>query len=191
MDLLADSSRVSSLTANHLPAAYTPTPPAPAKKPIGLYAVVGVAVAVAAAALAWPRGQAASTATAPSARSPVTHMIRLESTPPGATVSEDDKVLGQTPMAIPIDPAQQSARRLVLSLAGYAPYTVHQGPSLEDVRVLVPLTIVAAAEVKPTADPPAAHINKAPPALTGHLPTAATSAPKAPPPSSLDINMNR
>jgi len=185
-----DSSRVSSLTANNLPAAYTPQPPAPAKKPIGLYAVAGVAVAVAVAALVWPRGQTTPTPpTAASAPSPVTRMIRIESTPPGATVSESDKVLGQTPMAIPIDPAQQSARRLVLSLDGYAPYTVHQGPSLEDVRVLVPLTVVQ--EAKPTTEPSTAAHTKAPPPLTGRLPTPATSTPKPPPPSATDINMNR
>jgi serine/threonine protein kinase len=185
-----DPSRVSSLTANNLPTAHAP-PPAPAKKPIGLYAVAGVAVAVAVAALAWPRGQAPPPPTTASATIPVARMIRIESTPPGATVSENDKVLGQTPMAIPIDPAQQSARKLVLSLDGYASYTVHQGPSLEDVRVLVPLTGAVAQEAKPTTEPvPAAPVKNAP-VLSGRLPTAATSTPKPPPPSSLDINMNR
>ena len=188
--LHTDPSRVSSLTANNLPTGYMP-PPAPAKKPIGLYAVAGVAVAVAVAALAWPRGQTPPPTTTAGAPAPVTRMIRIESTPPGATVSENDKVLGQTPMAIPIDPAQQSARKLVLSLDGYASYTVHQGPSLEDVRVLVPLTGAVAPEVKPTTEPAAtAHVKNAP-VLPGRLPTAATSAPKPPPPSSLDINMNR
>jgi serine/threonine-protein kinase len=182
-------SRVSSLTANNLLAVNTP-PPAPAKKPIGLYAVVGIAVAVAVAALAWPRAPAPTT-TSLNAVNPVVRMIRIESTPPGATVRENDKVLGQTPMAIPIDPAQQSARRLVLSLDGYAPYTVHQGPSLEDVRVLVPLTMAVAAEVKATAEPTATAHVKAAPALSGRLQGPATTTPKAPSPSPLDINMNR
>jgi hypothetical protein len=119
-------------------------------------------------------------------------MIRIESTPPGATVSENDKVLGQTPMALPLDPAQQSARKLVLSLDGYAPYTVHQGPSLEDVRVLVPLTVASVPAGKPTTEATAPTYVKP---LFGPMPgrplPPTTAAPKAPPPSSLDINMNR
>jgi eukaryotic-like serine/threonine-protein kinase len=189
-----DPSRVSSLTANTTPAGFAPAPPAPAKKPIALYAVVGVALAVAAAAVAWPRGQAPPPppATATAAPAPVTRMIRIESTPPGATVSENDKVLGQTPMAIPLDPAQQSARQLVLSLDGYAPYTVHQGPSTEDVRVLVPLTVAAVVAPKPTADAATTgHVRPPPgpgPARTAPPPTG---TPKPPTPSPLDINMNR
>ncbi len=188
-----DPSRVSSLTANTTPAEVALAPPAPAKKPFALYAVVGVAVAVAAAAVAWPRGQAPTNTVAPAAAPAAPRMIRVESTPPGATVSENEKILGQTPMAIPLDPAQQSARQLVLSLEGYAPYTVHQGPSLEDVRVLVPLTIAAAP--KPTADAATTARAKAPsgpgPGPARPPPPVATAAPKAPPPSSLDINMNR
>ena len=191
-----DPSRVSSLTANTTPAELTPAVPAPAKKPIALYGVVAVAVAVAAAAIAWPRGQPTPTPTTPTAAAtPVTRMIRIESTPPGATVSENDKILGQTPMAIPLDPAQQSARQLVLSLDGYAPYTVHQGPSLEDVRVLVPLTVAVAVAPKSTTDAAAPTHARTPPPTTGpgpaHATPPSTGTPKPPQPSPLDINMNR
>jgi eukaryotic-like serine/threonine-protein kinase len=188
-----DPSRASSLTANTTPSELTPALPAPAKRPIAVYAVAGVAVAVAVAAIAWPRGQAPVVPTTPTSPTPpVTRMIRIESTPPGATVSENDKVLGQTPMAIPLDPAQQSARQLVLSLDGYAPYTVHQGPSLEDVRVLVPLTVAAAAAPRPTTEATtAAHVKPPPGPGPGHSPPPATAAPKPPVPSPLDINMNR
>jgi serine/threonine-protein kinase len=188
-----DPSRVSSLTANTTPAELTPAIPAPAKKPIALYGVVAVAVAVAAAAVAWPRGQATPTPpTSTAAPTPITRMIRIESTPPGATVSENEKVLGQTPMAIPLDPAQQSARQLVLSLDGYAPYTVHQGPSLEDVRVLVPLTVAVAVAPKPTADAVATtHIKPVPGPGPARATPPPTGTPKPPQPSPLDINMNR
>ncbi len=189
----ADLSRASSFTANSTSAELL-APPAPAaKKPLALYAVVGVAVGVAVAAVAWPRGQAPTTPVAPiAAPAPVVHTIRIESTPPGATVSENDKVLGQTPMALPLDPAQQSARRLVLSLDGYAPYTVHQGPSLEDVRVLVPLTAASLPAVKPTTEPTApAYVKPISGPMPGRPPPSGTAAPKAPSPSSLDINMNR
>ncbi|MEP7122408.1 MAG: serine/threonine-protein kinase [Byssovorax sp.] len=188
-----DPSRVSSLTANTTLAEPTPPPPAPAKKPIALYGIVAVAVAVAAAAIAWPRGQAMPTPTSPTvAAAPITRMIRIESTPPGATVSENDKVLGQTPMAIPLDPSQQSARQLVLSLDGYAPYTVHQGPSLEDVRVLVPLTVAVAVAPKSTADAAAATHTKPPPGPgPAHATPPPTGTPKPATPSPLDINMNR
>ncbi|MFS8067459.1 MAG: serine/threonine protein kinase, partial [Byssovorax sp.] len=95
-------------------------------------------------------------------------------------------------MALPLDPAQQSARRLVLSLDGYTPYTVHQGPSLEDVRVLVPLTVASAPAVKPTTEPTApAHVKPLSGPMPGRPLPSGTAAPKAPPPSSLDINMNR
>ena len=188
-----DPSRVSSLTANTTPAELAPAPPAPAKKPIVLYGVVAVAVAVAAAAIAWPRGQAAPVPTTPTAAAtPVTRMIRIESTPPGATVSENEKVLGQTPMAIPLDPAQQSARQLVLSLDGYAPYTVHQGPSLEDVRVLVPLTVAVAVAPKSTTDAAATtHTRPAPGPGPARPTPPPTGTPRPPQPSPLDINMNR
>ena len=189
-----DPSNISSLTANTTPAEVAPAPVVPAKKPIALYAVVAVALSVAAAAVAWPRGQAPPTPTTTTAAAvAVARMIRIESTPPGATVSENDRVLGQTPMAIPLDPAQQSARQLVLSLAGYAPYTVHQGPSLEDVRVLVPLTVAVA--VKPTADAATTtattRIKPVSGPVPGHAAPPSTGTPKPPPPSPLDINMNR
>ncbi len=185
-------SRSSSLTANATSAELLALAAPPAKKPIALYAVVGIAIGVAVAAVAWPRGQ--SPTPPPPSTVPVaaTHMIRIESTPPGATVSENDKVLGQTPMAIPLDPAQQSARKLVIALDGYAPYTVHQGPSLEDVRVLVPLTVASVPVAKPTTEPSAAPPPVKPLSgpMPGRPPPTATAAPKAPP-SSLDINMNR
>ena len=186
-----DPSRVSSLTANTTPAELTPAVPAPAKKPIALYGVVAVAVAVAAAAIAWPRGQAPPPPPT-AAATPITRMIRIESTPPGATVSENEKVLGQTPMAIPLDPAQQSARQLVLSLDGYASYTVHQGPSLEDVRVLVPLIAAVAVAPKGTADSAATtHTKPLPGPGPAHVAPPPAGTPKPPPPSPLDINMNR
>jgi eukaryotic-like serine/threonine-protein kinase len=186
-----DLSRVSSLTANATSAELLAAAAPPAKKPIALYVVVGIAVGVAVAAVAWPRGQAPTAPPPSTVPVAVTHMIRIESTPPGATVSENDKVLGQTPMAIPLDPAQQSARKLVLALDGYAPYTVHQGPSLEDVRVLVPLTVASVPVAKATTEataPPSIKPLSGP--MPGRPPPSATAAPKAPP-SSLDINMNR
>ena len=188
-----DSSNISSLAANTTPAELMTAPAVPAKKPLALYAVVAVALAVAAAAVAWPRGQAPPPSTPATASAIVVpRMIRIESTPPGALVSENEKVLGQTPMAIPIDPAQQSARQLVLSLAGYAPYTVHQGPSLEDVRVLVPLTVAAAVAPRPTAEATTtAHLKPAPGPGPAHVAPPPTGTPKPPPPSPLDINMNR
>ena len=189
----SDRSNISSLTANTTPAELAPAPIVPAKKPIALYAVVAVALGVAAAAVAWPRGQAPQPTTTTTTAAPVavTRMIRIESTPPGATVSESDKVLGQTPMAIPIDPAQQSARQLVLSLAGYTPYTVHQGPSLEDVRVLVPLTVAAPDAPKPTAEATTTRVKPVPGPGPAHVAPPSTGTPKPPSPSPLDINMNR
>ena len=189
----ADHSRVSSLTANSTSADLLALPAPAAKKPIALYVVAGVAVGVAVAAIAWPRSPAPAAPVTPiAAPLPVAHMIRIESTPPGATVSENDKVLGQTPMALPLDPAQQSARQLVLSLDGYAPYTVHQGPSLEDVRVLVPLTVASVPVARPTTEAAApAYVKPLSGPMPGRPAPSVTASPKAPPSSPLDINMNR
>ncbi len=90
-------SRSSSLTANATSAELLALAAPPAKKPIALYAVVGIAIGVAVAAVAWPRGQSPTPPPPSTVPAAATHMIRIESTPPGATVSENDKVLGQDP----------------------------------------------------------------------------------------------
>ncbi len=79
----------------------------------------------------------------------------------------------------------------MLSLEGYASYTVHQGPSLEDVHVFVPLTGTVVQGANPTTEPTATAHDKYPPALPGRQQTPATTVPKPPPPSSVDSTMNR
>jgi hypothetical protein len=83
----------------------------------------------------------------------------------------------------------------VVSLEGYLPYAIDQGPAAEDVRVLVPLAKLAST---PGAPPPAATASAVPSAdpqapkpkapATPRQPAAPPPGPK-PPPS--DINMQR
>jgi serine/threonine-protein kinase len=119
------------------------------------------------------------------------HRLRIESSPPGATVSEGATVVGKTPLSLPIDP-RQGTRHVVLSLDGYMPYAVEQAPAGEDVRVLVPLapalrpvsSMEAAAQTAtPSSDPPPTR-KPSPPRVTPRPPPL----PK-PPPS--DINTAR
>jgi serine/threonine-protein kinase len=123
----------------------------------------------------------------------VSHTLRIESTPPGATVTENDRPLGKTPMALTLDPAAQSPRQIVISLEGYTPYTISQAPSADDVRILVPLTPAPAlpAQTAPPADPAVAKSPPRPGPLTpGKAPPPAVTPAKTPPPG-LDINMAR
>ena len=69
--------------------------------------------------------------TASSAR-PALHTLRIESLPPGATISEGASVLGHTPLSLPVDPTA-GTRHVVLSLDGYMPYAVDQPSLTEDV----------------------------------------------------------
>jgi eukaryotic-like serine/threonine-protein kinase len=74
---------------------------------------------------------------------PVPHTLytlKLESSPPGATVKEGDKTLGKTPMAISLDGRQKDARVLVISLDGFIDYTLWQESASADVEITVMLT---------------------------------------------------
>jgi serine/threonine protein kinase len=67
--------------------------------------------------------------------------LQIDSSPPGAEVFEADQLLGSTPIQLEIDSARvaQAPRTFSLRKAGYLPYTIVQGASTKDTRVLVEL----------------------------------------------------
>ena len=190
---------VSSLTAANLAAPEIPAAPAKRRTGaivLGVVAVGAIAAFVLLRSVAPPADPARAASSGVEAK--VSHTLRIESTPPGATVTENDRPLGKTPMALTLGPTGTSTRQLVITLEGFTPYTISQAPSAEDVRILVPLTPAPAAPTaQPAADPVAdAAPAKAPPrqvaqpAGPGKTPPPVTAAPKPPTPG-LDINMAR
>jgi len=66
-------------------------------------------------------------------------VLRIESTPSGATVRENSLVLGTTPLEVAIDPSG-STRRFEVVQQGFAPYTFEQRPIAERVTVIAALS---------------------------------------------------
>jgi serine/threonine-protein kinase len=184
----------SSLTANTT----TPDPDAPPPQASGRGRLIAAAVAVvlgAAGAAAFFASRAPVTASPPVAEG--THSIRIESSPAGATVSEGATALGKTPFTMSLDPAA-GAHHLVVSLEGYMPYALEQGPAPADVRLVVPLVPVGWSTTAPTAAVVAATASataeattraKAPPPRAPAPPPPVVAPPPPRPPS--DINMAR
>ncbi|APS00244.1 serine/threonine protein kinase [Pajaroellobacter abortibovis] len=120
----------------------------------------------------------------------------VESTPTGAEVIENDKVIGTTPLQIILD--NQTIRsmpiRFIVRKQGYEPYVIVQGPSEENVRIIAPLTPISeniAPPPKSTSNP----VNRIPVKTnyplqqpnTNHTPHNHPSNP----PSNLDIRLER
>ncbi|HEX9296239.1 MAG TPA: serine/threonine-protein kinase [Polyangiaceae bacterium] len=181
------------------------------RRPIAL--IVGaVLVLAAAAAIAFvaTRRETAGTGTsaepreAPQARK--TFALVIDSTPRGAEVLEADKFLGTTPLQISVDneAARLEARKLIVRRDGYQAYSIVQGPSEDNVRIIA--SLVANAEPPAAAaaksHPPTAPVAPSPKAVkstplaepTTHASPAASSPPPphAPPtPSAPDIRLQR
>ena len=67
--------------------------------------------------------------------------LQIDSNPAGAEVLEGQSLLGLTPIRVSVDAAQVAKlpRTFTLRKAGHLPYTVVQGPSAADARVLAEL----------------------------------------------------
>jgi serine/threonine-protein kinase len=141
---------------------------------------------------------------APQARK--TFALVIDSTPQGADVVEGDKVLGTTPLQISVDneAARLTARKLILRRDGYQPYSIVQGPSEDNVRIIASLVAnpepVAPAPTKvhagtaPAAPPPKPARGTPVPEPTTHAaaPTASPPQPHPPStPSAPDIRLQR
>ncbi|MFT3768879.1 MAG: protein kinase [Minicystis sp.] len=178
----------SSLTAN---TAEVGAPP-PNRGRVAIMAAGAIAVGAALAAAFFltqgspqPKPAAASTASAEPAASVRT--LRIESAPPGATVTDGVTVLGKTPLDVPLDPAA-GTRHLVVSLDGYMPYALAQEPVKENVKLVVPLVPAQRAPEAKTAEP-TAEPKKATPPPPPRVPAAPPPTAKpAPPPGDIMIN---
>jgi serine/threonine-protein kinase len=115
----------------------------------------------------------ASGPSAPAARR--TFVLFIDSAPAGAEIWEGDSVLGHAPMQISIDneAARKDARRFVVRRIGFQPYSIVQGPSEENVRIIAPL-VAAAAETG------GATVPAIPPPPAAVTAPASTTAPTAP-----------
>jgi serine/threonine-protein kinase len=109
--------------------------------------------------------------------------VLIESTPSGAIVTEDDKELGPTPLAVSIDKTSVAAgpRTFVLKKDGFLPTPMTQGPLTANAKSTVTLAPDPSAKKK---DPkPQPHVVVAPP------PTNTGAKPQNT--GGLDIRLNR
>jgi serine/threonine-protein kinase len=170
----------------------TPTmdPPVARKKqrPTLLAALVAIVAigGIGAAALLRTKGSAtessvsvASSPPRPAVRTSFT--LTIESSPARAEVREDGALLGETPLRLTIDRASVGApRSFTVARDGYAPYTLVQPDSEEDVRVVAALVAVV----------PDAAIAAAPSARAAAS-TRASTAPRITSNPDLDIKLKR
>jgi len=118
-----------------------------------------------------------------------TFTLLVESTPSAAEIYDHDRQLGETPMLLTIERASVAAgpRLFVLRRPGYEPYSIMQGDSDANVRVmaaLVPAVPVAAASG--VAPPPRVRAPAKAPEPKRAVPSASGAPVMAP-----DIRMNR
>ena len=129
-----------------------------------------------------------------------TFVLFIDATPAAAEIWEGETQLGQAPMQISIDneAAQKNPRRFVVRRAGYQPYSIIQGPSDENVRIIAALIAVSWENPSPaiaTATPTTIkeHTAPAPPPVKaikgtrGELAVPATSAPPPPVPPAASV----
>ncbi|HEY8077981.1 MAG TPA: serine/threonine-protein kinase [Labilithrix sp.] len=118
----------------------------------------------------------------PAAASPF--VLTIDSTPPGATVTEDDRTIGETPVQIPIDHESVASgmRTFVVKKDGFLASNVQQGESQANVKSVVAL-----------APDPSTHVKSHPGATKqgGGATTAGKQQPAQSNTGSLDIRMNR
>jgi serine/threonine-protein kinase len=122
---------------------------------------------------------------AESASTGTTFALVVDSVPAGATVLEDGRPLGTTPLVVTVEKKSVASqpRRFALHKNGYVPLTVEQGPSRDDTRMVVALAHggpLVAAPRAPAPTPPAA-TSSAPPAVS------TAPAPTAPPTASVQV----
>lgn len=145
------------------------------------------------------RAPAASVGTpAPSAPLAVGNLpftLKIESEPPGASVSEGSVRLGTTPFSLSLSlPEDASPRVFVVEKDGYLPYVVRQGSARGEVRVVAALSLrppEASAPVS-AAPAPASPPPKAPVAhVKSRAPVSQRPAPASPAKAPSDIRLER
>lgn len=96
----------------------------------------------------------------PSAPAPVSFELTVQSAPAQATVSEDGRLLGVTPLVLVVDrkSVENGPRRFTLKREGYAPLTLEQGDSSTPVNAsLVMVASRPSARTRLAASLPSAH----------------------------------
>ena len=135
--------------------------------------------------------QAPSAAPAPEKRAG-SYTLMVESTPAGASVIEDGKAIGTTPLHLSIqnELVKDAPRRLTVQKEGFQPYSIVQGPSDESVRILATLVAAAKEDTKP--EPPEPRTTGGGRPRPGPRPTpTSTAAAKPPGPEPPDISLGR
>lgn len=185
-----------SLTRSWLPAAPLSDAATSVGARVKWIALVVVVAALGASAIGLvlyvlPRRVAAHAPPRPAASTRTTFTLLIESMPEGAEVAEGEMVFGATPLHMPIERAslRHGPRKLVVRLAGYAPYTLLQSDSDSDVRVMAEL--VAAPPVAPTDSSTAATPTTAKPTPSSAKQSTPTPPAARPPNPDLDIKLKR
>jgi serine/threonine-protein kinase len=129
-------------------------------------------------------------------------VLLIDSTPNGADVREGDRVLGTTPMQLSIDndAVRAEPRKLTVQREGFQRYSILQGASEDNVRVIASLV-----PQQPAEGPALSAKSQAPAPLTAHVvkptpksvppppepPPAPTTPPPALTPAPGDIRLQR
>jgi serine/threonine-protein kinase len=168
-------------------------PPFSRSRTITRYALMaaGVLVVGAAAVVLWMNRAVPADPTPAASVEPArgSFTLTIDSSPGGAEVFEGDALRGSTPMVISLENSvlRQQATRFVVRKEGFQPYSLVQGPSQENVRMVAALVPLPAAV--PSAPPPdAANTGRVPVTrVPGKLP--GKTDPAKPPDS--DIRLHR
>ncbi len=118
-------------------------------------------------------------------------MMLIDSTPGGAEVREGDRVLGTTPMQLALDndAIRAAPRKLTVWHDGYQRYSIVQGPSEDNVRIIAAL-VAETGQLAPAA-PRIARPSKPVAAPESTPAPAPAPAPPAPNPPPGDIRLQR
>jgi serine/threonine protein kinase len=111
-------------------------------------------------------------------------MLILESIPSGASVMEDGKEMGKTPLNLSIqnDQVKDQPRHITVQKEGFQPYSIVQGPSDASVRLVATLAQVASSTPS-SSDSPSSHSGSSSKWRgRNRTPPAATASAKTPPP---------
>jgi serine/threonine-protein kinase len=163
------------------PVASSAVPTPGSRKPLVIALVFAAVAAIAIGVFALRRSEQGPTSAAskleqvPGPRKSFTLLI--DSTPSGAAVVEGDTVLGNTPIQISVDNdgARREPRKISIRREGFQPYSILQGPSDDNVRVLA--NLVESPAETPSLAPAKGHT---PAPIAQHAPKPAK--PAAPPP---------
>lgn len=109
-------------------------------------------------------------AVAPSRVASTVFNLHLDSMPSGAVVTEEGRLLGHTPLQVPLEAEQTRPRQFVLSYPGYRTYVHTQGPVRADTHVIAAL-VPEASGTSPSSTVPSGS------AASGVHPSAGSSSP--------------